>query len=231
MLQSATYWERIAETAWGAYISNIEKQAVLEAHRRFEKPGCAAEIGCDGGRWSKLLSDSGWDLTCIDVREQALTICKERIPTARHILVDGARTSLPLSTGSMDLLLCMEVFPVIRSDWFIAESYRVLAGGGVVVGVFLNFLSFRGLFHRAREVFGKTNRGSGLYDRAYFRWKKRLQHTGFRIVQEKGLCWFPLTRSSNSRFVPVFEFFENALALNRIIGLSPWIVFAAEKRK
>jgi SAM-dependent methyltransferase len=219
----------VAETAWGNYITGVEKRAILESHCRFEAPGCALEIGCDGGRWSKLLSDLGWNLTCTDISEQALGICKARIPTARHILVDKADTSLPLPTGSMNLLLCMEVFPVIGSDWFIPESHRVLAGGGLLVGVFLNMLSIRGLFCRATEVFGKRGKGPGLYDCFYFRWRKRLQHAGFRIVQERGLCWFPLKRASNSRFVPVCELLENALGLNRMIRLSPWVVFVAER--
>ncbi len=225
----ATYWERVAKTNWGSYISNVEKKAILDAHGRFEKPGFALEIGCDGGRWSKLLSDSGWDMTCTDISEEALTVCKARVPTARHILVDGTDTCLPLPTGSMNLLLCMEVFSVIGSDWFIPESFRVLAGGGVLVGVFLNLLSLRGLISRASEVIKRRNHRPGHYDRCFFQWKKRLQHAGFRFVQEKGVCWFPFARTSDSSFVPVCEFVESALGLNRIINLSPWVVFVAEK--
>ena len=72
---------------------------------------------------------------------------------------------------------------------------------------------------------------AGLYDQAYFRWKKKLNRNGFKIIQEKGFCWFPFTRLSNSRLVPVCEFLENSLGLDSMINLSPWIVFIAEKSK
>ncbi|MGA2401295.1 MAG: class I SAM-dependent methyltransferase [Syntrophobacteraceae bacterium] len=231
MQQSATFWEIAAETKWGSYITNIEKQAILEAHGRFEKPGFALDIGCEGGRWSKLLSDLGWNLTCIDVDKDALDICKERIPTARSILVNRADTSLPVPTESMDLLLCVEVPPVISSDWFMAESYRVLAGGGILVGVVFNLVSFRGLLYHGAEVLRKLNKGTGHYDHSYLRWKKKLHRSGFKIIQERGFCWFPFTRFSNSRLVPVCEFLENSLGLSSMINISPWIVFIAEKCK
>jgi SAM-dependent methyltransferase len=229
IMDPITYWEKVAETKWGSYIANIEKQVILEACRLSEKPGRALDIGCEGGRWSRLLAGSGWEMTCIDVNKNVLDICKERIPNAECILVDSTDTSLPVPAQSMDLILCCEVPPVVNSDWFMADAYRVLVRGGTVVGVVFNSLSFRGLFHRGARVFGKRNKGVDYYDHSYLRWKERLRRSGFKIIREKGFCWFPLTRSSNSGLVPVFQFLENAFRLSSLVNLSPWVAFIATK--
>jgi hypothetical protein len=62
-----TYWESIAQTRWGSYITEIEKRAILKSNNLSKKPSNALEIGCEGGRWSKLLSDLGWNMTCTDI--------------------------------------------------------------------------------------------------------------------------------------------------------------------
>src|SRR5215470_3961495 len=141
-----TYWESIAQTRWGSYITEIEKRAILKANNLFGKPSNALEIGCEGGRWSKLLSDLGWNMTCTDINLNMLSICQKRIPMAKCILVDKEDTTLPCESGKLKLLLCIEVIEVISSNWFIKESLRVLQDGGKIVGVFNNRLSLRGDF-------------------------------------------------------------------------------------
>jgi hypothetical protein len=49
-----TFWERVATTKWGHYISRMEERAILRAAFWAEKPTQALEIGCDGSRWSKF---------------------------------------------------------------------------------------------------------------------------------------------------------------------------------
>jgi SAM-dependent methyltransferase len=118
-----TLWEMIASTKWGSYISEIEKRALLKAHILAARPAEALEIGCEGGRWSKLLSDLGWKMTCIDVDAKALAICQRRLPAADCILVDSQARKLPCNTGSLGLVLCIEVPHVMPdSDWFISEA-------------------------------------------------------------------------------------------------------------
>src|SRR5487761_2009903 len=57
---SETFWERVNDGRWGRYVSEAEKEAVLKAHARCGQRGTFLEVGCDGGRWSKLLVDLGW---------------------------------------------------------------------------------------------------------------------------------------------------------------------------
>ena len=139
-----TYWESKARSRWGSYISEVENRVILQAHDLARDPKIALEIGVEGGRWSKLLVDLGWDLICTDINPKTLAICQRRIPEANCILVSKRDTTLPASPGSLGLILCIEVIPVLRSDWFIKEAFRALQCGGLVVGVFENKLSLRG---------------------------------------------------------------------------------------
>jgi SAM-dependent methyltransferase len=222
-----TYWERAAQSACGTYISDIEEDAILRAHAFAGTPTRALEIGCEGGRWSKLLSDLSWKMTCTDVDAQSVKLCQQRLPTASCILVSPESEQIPCETNSMGLLLCIEVPRVIKSRWFPQESRRVLTDGGLIVGVFFNLISWRGLLaHLATAV----RKSYDFYDLAYPSWRKEFCKHGFRFVYEKGLCWFPFRRASNSSLIPTFVGIERRLGLQALPDLSPWVVFVAEKR-
>ncbi|MGE0376066.1 MAG: hypothetical protein AB7I48_08805 [Planctomycetaceae bacterium] len=79
----STFWETIAESRWGKYLSGVEFAAITDAFSRFDAPAAALEVGCEGGRWSRFLADAGWMMTCIDVNPAALAVCQDRIPAAR----------------------------------------------------------------------------------------------------------------------------------------------------
>ena len=86
-----TYWERVASRRWGVYITGIEKHAILLGQELAGPPTTAFEVGCDGGRWSKLLAELGWTMTCTDVNADALAVCHKRVPDARCILAKPGR--------------------------------------------------------------------------------------------------------------------------------------------
>lgn len=223
-----TYWERSARNRWGSYITEVEKRAVLRAND-LAKGGTATtalEIGCEGGRWSKLLVDLGWDMVCTDIDPDAIAICQRRNPTAKCILVDKDDTTLPCETESLALLLCIEVDGVVADDWFVAEAFRALHRSGLVVGVLQNKLSFRGYF---RHLISSARGGFDHYEAAYPSWRSRFCRRGFRMIYEEGICWFPFSRHSNSPLVPMFAEIERYLGLRRLPSVSPWIVFVAQK--
>lgn len=221
-----TYWEGIADTKWGSYITEIEKRAILEASNLAKKPAIALEIGCEGGRWSKLLSDLGWDIICTDIDHKTLDICKKRIPKAKCIQVSPNDSKLPCDTETIGLLLCVEVSPVIQSEWFIREAFRVLPSGGLVVGVFWNLLSFRGSIVHSTALLRNS---FDYYKFSYLTWRREFRKRGFNVVYEEGFCWFPFRRSSNSPLVPLFTQIERYLGLRSFTALSPWIVFIGKK--
>jgi SAM-dependent methyltransferase len=203
-------------------------EAVREALRIAPRPGAALEVGCEGGRWSRLLADHGWSVTCTDVDAAALEICKGRIPEATSVLVEKDGQNLPGSSASANLILCLEVFPVIESDWFLPEAARVLSDRGLLVGVTLNRMSFRGVVVRTKQFLRPIHHAH--YRRSYSVWRNQARAEGFTLLYERGFCWFPLARTSNSVLAPFFAGLERLLGLSRVPVLSPWVVFIARKR-
>ena len=220
-----THTEKLAETTSGSYITDVEKRVILKADDLSGKHGVALEIGCEGGRWSLLLANLGWDMICTDINPHTLAICQTRLPRAQCILVNARDRTLPCESESVGLLLCIEVNEVISSEWFISEASRVLQDGGLLVGTVTNRLSLRGYFRRLLR--GVSDDSS--YTVTYPIWRSKLRGQGFKMVYQEGICWFPFARASNSPFVPIFTRIEHCVGLRRLQNLSPIIVFLAQK--
>jgi SAM-dependent methyltransferase len=227
-LASATLWEKAATTRWGGYVTEVEKRAILGGQSLAEKPAQALEMGCEGGRWSKLLSDLGWEMTCVDVDRQMLDICQQKVPGAKCILASPHDKIIPCDSKSMSLLLCIEVAPVMDSEWFLPEAARVLSDDGILIGILLNKASWRGKMNRMKRSFFGC-KGDEFYKSNYRNWKSSLYQAGFNLVQEEGFCWGPFGRTSNSPLIPLFTRSERLLGLHRLITFSPWVAFIARK--
>lgn len=221
-----TDWEDVATSKWGTYVSEMEKASILEALSIAAEPALALDVGCDRGRWSQLVHAAGWNVVCTDIYPGRLESCKTRIPSARCILVDPKSSELPCQSGSIGLILAIEVSFVTHSDWFIPEAYRVLQAGGLLVVVTFNLLSWRGLL---AHVSARLRGSYDYYNRCYTSYKKQLQASGLKLRHETGFCWFPFSRASNSPLIPFAIRVENALGLRRIVNLSPWVACIAQK--
>jgi len=228
-----TFWEKVAETRWGKYITAIEHRAIMHANSFFMKPTTALEVGCEGGRWTALLSSLGWDMICTDVDKSSLELCKKRIPDATCILVDPKEQRIPCESESIDMLLCIEVLPVVQADWFFTEALRTLRPGGALVLVVTNGYSLRRLGYQFMMMFTGKRKSSSLnpwlYKVPYGKWKDRLSTIGFEIVHEEGMCWLPFSRESNSLLVPPLTQLERYVGLRRFTKFSPWIAVVARK--
>jgi SAM-dependent methyltransferase len=222
-IDSPTVWERVANRRWGTYTSEIARCAILRSHQISGEPKAALEIGCEGGRWSQLLASLGWKMTCVDTDPEALKVCQNRMPTATCVLAKASDEKIPSEADSIDLLLCIEVAPVIQSHWFISEGARVLRARGLIVGVFWNRWSPRGVFVRRRG-------DKDLYKHPYAHWKRQISNHGFSIIYQEGYCWFPFHRTSDSAYIPFFTQLEKCLGLRKLTWFSPWIAFIAQKR-
>lgn len=127
----------------------------------------------------------------------------------------------------MGMELCIEVVPVIQSEWFVSECNRVLNDKGLIVGVFWNSLSVRGIFSRIKAA---SKRDFQYYNVAYVSWRQRLFQAGFEMIFEEGFCWFPFPRNSDSLLASYAPRLEHALGLSRLPVFSPWISFIAQRR-
>jgi ubiquinone/menaquinone biosynthesis C-methylase UbiE len=230
-----TYWESVAETRWGAYVTDREREHLLDALERVE-PGVSLEVGCEGGRWSHLIHTRGWHVICTDVDESSLALCTARLPDANCIHVDPDDRALPVDDKSVRLLLIYEVAQVIDSDWILGEAARVLEPAGLFVCSTWNPRSLRGAAYRMLARMSKREVEGVRRFQDYYRgpphgtFRKQLDEQGFDVLRERGLCWFPFGRSSNSRLVGPATTVERALGLARTPGLSPWVLTIAQRR-
>jgi SAM-dependent methyltransferase len=225
-----THWDLVAETTtWGRYVTEIEKRVVLRGAEMIDPPGVALDIGCGGGRWTKLLADRGWNVTSTEVNPHALALCQKNVPSARCVLTRPEDRTLPLASGAASLALCIEVIPVIEAGWFPAEAARVLAPGGLFVGVHLNGRSWRAVAWRVKQRFVHGQRSNQFYSASYTNWRRNMIQTGFELIHEESFCWGPFGRDSNSPWVSTCARVERSLGLHRCVTWSPWVVVILKK--
>lgn len=220
------YWESLAESRLGRYVTGIERRAIETAHHLAGKPTTALDIGCGKGQWAELLANLGWRIVCTDIDERNLVSCKSLVPAATCIHVDPGDRRLPCDASSIGLMLCIEVSPVIQADWFIGEAARVLDTGGYLVAVLLNRLSWRGLVRKTAHIRGEKYTW---YRFTYPSWKKQLRAAGIRVVHEEGCCWVPFKRTSDSPLVSPALWLERSLRLGKLASLSPYAIIVARK--
>jgi len=123
------------------------------------------------------------------------------------------------------LLLCVEVAPVIQSDWFL-RSISVLREHGILVGVFWNRTSLRGFFWRVKHRFAPQR--CSLLQHILFCLEKNLVGPVFQLVYEEGFCWSSFWKTSNSPLIPRSRNLRPAPTTS-VAAWSPWIVFIAQK--
>jgi SAM-dependent methyltransferase len=224
-----TFWEHAAQTRWGRYLTSAEK-AALETAASSVRPGTSLEIGCDGGRWSQLLAALGWSTICVDVREEAVELCRVRIPSARCLLVKSGDSSFPVADRAVNLLLIYEVPRVTSSPWFASEAARVLERGGVLVCTISNPTSIRAAVYRAWTLVSKSRRQWPVYEGPPFQHVERdLEAHGFNLLLKEGLGWAPFSRRSESRLIPCFTRLEKVIGLRRLVRFSPFVILAARR--
>jgi SAM-dependent methyltransferase len=230
--EAMPYWERYYnEYPYGWHLSRVEERAVVAVRDLVGQAGNALDVGCEGGRWSRLLAERGWRRTCTDVSAEALTICQRRLPEATCLLVESDDISLPSADASQQALLCIEVPMVMQSAWFLAEAARVLAPGGYLIGVHYNRQSLRGVLYNHVPGFRSKNDVAYFYfPESYAAWRKRLRASGFEVTHEDGFDWIPFRKYSRSPLVGPAVRLERTLGLTRLARFSPMVVFIARKR-
>jgi len=224
----STFWERVAQTRWGRYLSSAEEEA-LRGAASIVRPGTALDVGCDGGRWSHLLVSLGWSTICVDVSAEAVELCRARLPSAYCVLIQPDDRSFPVADKSIDLFLAYEVEPVTNASWFISEVDRVLSPDGILVCTICNGTSLRGALYRAHMALRSRRRRNHAYSGASFQdMRRELRQRGFDLLQQEGLGWAPFKRCSNARLIPYLVWIERALGLRRLVRFSPLVLVVAQ---
>ena len=192
-------------------------------------PDFALEVGCEGGRWVRVLCDAGWRMRVTDIDADVIAICRERNPSAECLLVSPSDITLQAEDATVGLLMCLEVLPVITSNWFIPECARVLKPGGWVVATYYNSLSLRGWAYRLKYRLKGQSEAPYYRSLPYHKYRRKWREVGFRIACEDGYAWGPFSRRSDSPLIPLATGLERACGLNRIVAFSPCVAFIAQK--
>lgn len=221
--QATTFWEVVGLKRWSQYLTSIEKAVLSETMARFERPGKAIEIGCDGGRWSRLLASHGWDMTCIDVNPESLELCRERVPSARTVLADPEAVTYPLEGADFDLLVAIQV-PPAHEAWFANEAARLLVRGGYVVFDVTNAASFKSHLSNIRA---RLTGEAPFYGHRFVDVQANYQKAGFDFQESTGYAWAPFSRKSDSRLIPLVTRLEELTGLRRFVKHAPWVISIA----
>jgi SAM-dependent methyltransferase len=228
---SEPIWERLmAQTRYGRYADSVERKMMLYVLANCPATGELLDVGCEGGRWSKVFADRGWQITATDVDTRALQVCQSRIPNARCVLADPKSRRLVAENDSIDLALCIEVGPVVHADWAISEFSRVLKLGGRLAAVCWNRNSWRGLlYHNVPSLRSSGSDPLVGFPIKYKNFRRQMIKHGFRFEKELGYAWGPFRRTSDSIPVSLWAAFERFSGLQHFIRGAPMIAFVAQK--
>jgi SAM-dependent methyltransferase len=228
---SGLVWERLmTETRYGRYADRVEASMIEHLLSWASAPGVLLDVGCEGGRWSKVFADRGWQIIATDVDLKSLEACKARIPQAQCVVADSSGDRLPAKDQSIDVALCIEVAPVIHSSWAANEFARVLKPGARLAGVCWNRASWRGFFyHHAPSLRSTGSHPLIGFPIRYIDFRKQMIGCGFSFERELGYAWGPFRRTSNSRLVTLSGAFERLSGLQHLISVAPMVSFVCRK--
>jgi len=94
------------------------------------------DVGAGTGILTELLIGLGADVTAVEPDESMRAEFRRRLPSAR--LLAGSAEDMPLPAGSADAVLCGQSLHWFDLDLALPEIARVLAGGGVLGGLWNN---------------------------------------------------------------------------------------------
>jgi ubiquinone/menaquinone biosynthesis C-methylase UbiE len=139
------------------------------------------DVACGMGATTRWLATRlpHADITGVNLSARQLARCAVNAPSAGFIRGDA--NALPIRTGSMDLVLCVEAMPHFSDRGaFLAEAQRVLAPGGWLVS---SDALFGGTWGRLSRAGGES------WDREYAAAYRRAGFAAVRVVDVTPATW------------------------------------------
>jgi ubiquinone/menaquinone biosynthesis C-methylase UbiE len=121
------YWDYVAQTRLGRYITNIERDFILRCLSALrEKPELILDAGAGSGRHVPLLSSFASWVIATEIESKLIQRISRVAPNVLPLLVSAASESFPVADRSVDCVICLEVPYIAEQNWFFAECKRVL---------------------------------------------------------------------------------------------------------
>ncbi len=86
------------------------------------------DLGAGTGKFTKLLAQTGADITAVEPVDAMRTQLTQSLPGVRALA--GQADAMPLETASADVVVCAQAFHWFATEAALAEIHRVLKPGG-----------------------------------------------------------------------------------------------------
>ena len=182
------------------------------------------DIAGGSGRLAVPLRKYSEEITVLDLNPYALKLLRERDKNIKIINADFANEVI---NETFSLILCIEAIGNF-DDWevFFNKVAKLLENDGRFLFLYTNPNSWRFFLRKLKH----WRKGFHPYKEMKLSdLKVLLNKCNFEIEKMEGMNWIPLSLSSNSILVPVFEFIENKFHLKNWISQSPWIMISVKK--
>jgi SAM-dependent methyltransferase len=119
--------------------------------KHFKAPVKVLEAGCGIGRWVIPLSQKGYNVTGIEIKEEAINIIRQNYLSERLTLVVGDIFNMPFPDNTFDIVISLGVLEHFESktnlEMAIKEHRRVLKEDGVFIITVPHISLLRLFFH------------------------------------------------------------------------------------
>ncbi len=175
------------------------------------------DIGCGAGEISRLLSEDGATITCLDGDSNNVKRAREQ---GFDATVVNLEQGVPLETDHYDLVVMLEVIEhICKAEKLLFEVARILKPGGYLL---ISTPNIGFPLYRVRFLLTAALFMEGVHFRFFN--KNSFQHilndSGFKIIRKNSLCpWIGINSilkpfGWHRSFFKVPDFLESLLALN-----------------
>lgn len=116
---------------WWYRAKNDLIKTFLKKYANGAHAGKVIDVGCGAGNLSKEITDAGYNVTSVDLSEEAIKYCRARGLKDLHV---ADAVQLPFQDNCFDAAVASEILEHIEEDSrALKEIYRVLKPGGVAI--------------------------------------------------------------------------------------------------
>ena len=224
------YWDAVAKTAMGRYVTEIETAFIEQAIDQLDRPpAVAVDAGAGSGRLTRLLAARAGRVIATEAKQELIAPLSKIAPNVTPQLVSPGSVALPLQDESADIVIAIEAAALTHSPEFHRECTRVLRPGGVFVLTLQNRGSWKGLLARLRRRHYRAEHGATYYSWSFGDLKRSLSDADFRVTHATGFNWLPFVRESDSGLIDPLSAAERVLGLRKLASVSPWVLVAARR--